>query len=80
MRRDFAQRIAIKHRINLANPEFYTRAVLAGAKVEEVEVQHAAREKGTSTMDFSRTFRLFKTVNDHFQELRNELASRAKAS
>jgi len=74
LKRGFAEKITLKHKINLANPEFYTRAVLVGAVVDEVEVQHFARQEGKSTMDFGRIFRLFMNVNDYFRALRGELA------
>jgi glycosyltransferase involved in cell wall biosynthesis len=75
--RRLADRISITHRINLANPEFYTRAVLAGAKVDEVEVNHFARKEGKSTMDFGKIFRLFMTVNDYFRSLHADLRKKA---
>lgn len=69
----FAKSIAINHKINLSNPELYTRAVLAGVPVAEVEVNHFAREEGKSTMNFGKIFQLFMLVNNYFQSLGQEI-------
>lgn len=79
MDKKFAKSISINHRINLSNPELYTRAVIAGVPVAEVEVNHFKREEGKSTMNFGKSFQLFVTVNNYFKSLSEELRSRKQA-
>jgi glycosyltransferase involved in cell wall biosynthesis len=75
---DLARRISIRQRVNLSNPEFYTRAVLAGARTAEVEVNHFERKEGKSTMDFRKVFRMFMAVNDYFRALHAELSAKPR--
>ena len=47
-RRDVAQRIEIRHRINFVGDEIFARCRIAGWKVAEVVVRHFPREAGQS--------------------------------
>ena len=71
--RAFADVAKIRHRINLANPELYVRAVVAGMRLEEVEVTHRARQGGETSHDLRRAWRLFLDVNRHLADLGAEL-------
>ena len=64
----------IVHRINLANPELYTRARQLGLPVAEVEVSHFERAGGKSSHNLFKFAALFIFVLDHFKTLHAELS------
>jgi glycosyltransferase involved in cell wall biosynthesis len=74
--RDFIRVAEVRHALNMANPELYVRARLAGLRVEEVPVSHFARERGRSSHDFRKLWRLLWTVVGYFRSLGRELRSR----
>ena len=59
----------IRHTLNMANPELYARARLAGLRVEEVPVRHFPRTGGCSSHDFGKLWRLFWQVVGYFSAL-----------
>lgn len=63
----------IRHRLNMANPELYTRAKLAGLTIDETEIQHFARREGAVCHDFRKMGKLFLDVNRYLKTLRAEL-------
>jgi glycosyltransferase involved in cell wall biosynthesis len=71
--RRFIAAADIKHRLNLANPELYIRARLAGLAVAEVEASHFPRDKGQSCHSVLRLYQTFAKVRRYFRELRAEL-------
>ena len=72
--RRFAAGAKIVHRINLANPELYTRARQMGLPVAEVEVSHFERAGGKSSHNLLKFAALFIFVLDHFKTLHAELS------
>ena len=75
--RKFMAAAAIKHRINMANPEFYVRAKLAGLVLDEVPIQHAERKAGVTSHDLGKMWRIFVTVNRYFRDLGRELKGKS---
>lgn len=71
--RRFAEVAAIRHRMNMANPELYVRAMQAGLRVQDVEIQHFERLAGAVCHDFRKLGKLFLGVNAYFRQLRQEL-------
>src|SRR5204863_8176913 len=71
--REFMQAAHLRHTLNLANPELYVRARLAGLKVTEVPILHFAREGGRSCHDMRKLWRVFQQVRDYFHALEAEL-------
>jgi glycosyltransferase involved in cell wall biosynthesis len=63
----------LRHRLNLANPELFVRARLAGLKIAEVPVTHSPRLAGRSCHDMVRMWGLFRLVWRYFRDLRAEL-------
>jgi glycosyltransferase involved in cell wall biosynthesis len=72
--RRFQTGVKIVHRINLANPELYTRAKQLHLPVAEVEVSHFMRAGGKSSHNFLKSVALLKVVYNHFRCLRAELS------
>jgi len=71
--RRFIEAAEIRHRVNMANPEFYVRAARAGLAIDEVEIEHLPRGGGATSHDLKRLWRLFCTVWRYFLSLRGEL-------
>ena len=71
--RDFVRSASIRHALNMANPELFVRARLAGLRVTEVEATHAAREKGRSCHNVLKLAQIFLKVRRYFRDLRDEL-------
>jgi glycosyltransferase involved in cell wall biosynthesis len=71
--RRFIEAAVIRHRINMANPEFYVRAKLARLSLDECEVQHFERIGGTTSHNFRKSWQIFVSVNRYFMALRDEL-------
>lgn len=69
----FRRSATIQHTLNMANPELYVRARLAGLPVAEVPVRHAERTKGQSCHDLGQLWRLLMTVLNYFATLAHEL-------
>jgi glycosyltransferase involved in cell wall biosynthesis len=63
----------IKHTINMANPELFVRARLAGGSMTEVKVSHFERKAGTTSHNFLKSWRLFVQVNRYMKALHDEL-------
>ncbi|QGJ69059.1 Hypothetical protein PBC10988_7240 [Planctomycetales bacterium 10988] len=81
--RMFDQKVAeateFRHRLNMANPELYTRVKIAGLNIDEVVVQHFAREHGHVCHDFSKIWKLFWDVNHYLKTLSQELKAAKKS-
>lgn len=75
--RAYAHALAIRHRVNLVNPELYVRARQGGFRVGEVAVEQESRKAGVSSQDLRRLFRVFLDVNRYLWALRRELAEGA---
>jgi glycosyltransferase involved in cell wall biosynthesis len=75
----FRRAAEIRHALNMANPELFVRARLAGLKVAEVPVRHAERTKGQTCHDLSKLTRIFLTVHHYFMSLRGELKAAVAA-
>ena len=71
--RRFAAVAEIKHPINMVNPEFYVRAVNAGLKLDEIPITHSERNKGQTSHDLRKFWKLFKQVNNYFAVLGSEI-------
>jgi glycosyltransferase involved in cell wall biosynthesis len=71
--RAYADRLEIKHRVNLVNPELFVRARLGGFRVGEVPVVQQGRKAGVSSHEFGRLWRIFRTVHGYLSELGGEL-------
>jgi glycosyltransferase involved in cell wall biosynthesis len=63
-----------KYKINMANPEMFVRAKLAGLKIDECEVLHSSRLGGVTSHDFLKSYYIFKAVNKYFKSLNKELS------
>jgi len=75
--RHFVAAAEIKQSLNLANPELYVRARLAGLTVAEVEASHFPRDKGQSCHSVLRLYQTFAKVRRYFRELSVELNATA---
>jgi len=73
MDRNFIEQAEIRHRVNMAGPELVVRAMLAGLKIDEVEIEHHPRSGGRNCHDFSRLLDLFLQTNRYFRDLGREL-------
>ncbi len=73
--RKFLEVAVIKHRINMSNPELYTRAKLSGLKIDEVEIEHHERFGGTTSHNFLKSIALLFQVNKYMKSLSNELST-----
>ena len=74
--RKFRDVVNIRHKINMANPEIYLRAKLAGLRITEVEIEHFGRIGGESVawnVSLSKSFQLFQEANKYFSDLSKEL-------
>lgn len=71
--RSFIDAATILHRINLVNPELFTRARLADLRVAEVAVEHRERVGGDSSHDFRKLLRVFLDVRRYLRALGGEL-------
>lgn len=80
MSRRFVDALHIAHRVNMVNPELYTRATLGGFRVGEVEVVQEARKAGASTHDFNKLWRIFLDTRVYLKALRVDLKSRVDDS
>lgn len=72
-RREVAQKLEIRHRINFVGDEIYARCRIAGWKVSEVVVRHFPREAGQS---IHRPWKMLGTISRVFRylfELREEI-------
>jgi glycosyltransferase involved in cell wall biosynthesis len=69
----FGERLEIRHRVNLVNPELFVRAKLGGFHIGEVEVVQEKRKAGVSSHEFGRLWRIFQTVNNYLSALGREL-------
>src|SRR6476646_5405264 len=72
-RRDVAQRLEIRHRINCVGDEIFARCRIAGWKVSEVVVRHFPREAGQS---IHRPWKMLGTISRvlrYLFELRGEI-------
>jgi glycosyltransferase involved in cell wall biosynthesis len=78
--RRFIAAAEIKHSLNLANPELYVRARLAGLAIAEVEASHFPRDKGQSCHSVRRLYQTFAKVRRYFRELRAELRAGSVAT
>lgn len=77
--RRFADAAAVRHTLNMANPELFVRAKLAGLTCAEVPIQHAERTKGASCHNVRHLFRIFRTVTRYFRALSQELKAGRRA-
>jgi glycosyltransferase involved in cell wall biosynthesis len=77
--RQFIAAAQIKHSLNLANPELYVRAKLAGLVVAEVEASHFPRDEGQSCHSVLKLCQTFLKVRRYFRDLQNELRASAKS-
>lgn len=78
-RRQVAQAIEIKHRINFVGDEIYARCRIAGWKVSEVVVRHFPREAGQS---IHRPWKMLGTITrvmDYLFALRSEIRDADRA-
>ena len=73
--RQAADLIEIRHRINMANPELYMRAVDAKLVVDEAPVSHAERKQGQTSHNFKQFWRIVVDVNTYFHRLYAESSS-----
>lgn len=71
--RKFARAAEIRHALNLANPELFTRAKQAGLIIDEVEATHFAREKGKSCHNVFKLYSIYRQVRRYFRALRTDL-------
>lgn len=71
--RAFADRMEIRHRVNLVNPELFTRARLGGFRIGEVDVIQEKRKAGVSSHELGRLWRIFVTINAYLAALGAEL-------
>jgi hypothetical protein len=72
-RREVAQKLEIRHRINFVGDEIFARCRIAGWKVSEVVVRHFPREAGQS---IHRPWKMLGTISRVFRylfELREEI-------
>ena len=76
MNRAFADRLEMKHRVNLANPEMYVQARLGGFRIGEVNISQHERQAGVSSHQFTKLWTIEKTVVGHLLELRKEMKAR----
>lgn len=76
--RRYADAARIQHRINMANPELYVRAVEQGLRISEIPVRHYAREKGKTSHNLLRLGRLFQEVDGYLKALQNDLRQARK--
>lgn len=79
MNRRCIDAVYFEHRLNFANPELYVRAVKAGLKIGEVQIQHFERLEGAVCHNFAKSFTLFKNVNAYLTALRADLKSSASS-
>jgi len=63
----------IKHTINMANPELFARAKMAGAQMAEVKISHFERKAGTTSHNFLKSWQLLVRVNRYMKALDDEL-------
>ena len=75
--RAYADKLEIKHQVNLVNPELFVRAKLGGFKVGEAEVIQEKRKAGISSHEFARLWHIFRTVNAYLSDLSHEVNRRA---
>jgi glycosyltransferase involved in cell wall biosynthesis len=71
--RKFIENVEITHRINMSNPEMYTRAKIAGLKMDEATIEHYERKGGETSHDFRKLFGVLVGVQRHFRDLGREL-------
>jgi glycosyltransferase involved in cell wall biosynthesis len=71
--RAFADKLEIRHRVNLVNPELFVRARLGGCRIGEVEVTQEKRKAGVSSHELGRLWRIFRTVYGYLAALGGEL-------
>lgn len=76
--RRYAKAARIRHRINMANPELYVRAVEHGLRIGELPVRHYAREKGQTSHNLLRLGRLFREVDAYLKALQKDLRQAGK--
>jgi glycosyltransferase involved in cell wall biosynthesis len=74
--RAYADKLEIKHRVNLVNPELFVRAKLGSFKVGEAEVIQEKRKAGVSSHEFGRLWHIFRTVNAYLSDLSHEVNHR----
>jgi glycosyltransferase involved in cell wall biosynthesis len=77
--RAYAERLEIRHRVNLVNPELYVRARLGGFRVGEAEVVQEKRKAGVSSHELGWLWRIFLTVNRYLASLGAELRTEKNA-
>ena len=75
MSRRYADKLDIKHKVNLVNPELYVRARLGGFRMSEVAVVQESRKAGVSSHELGRLWRIYRTVTTYLKALRAELRS-----
>ncbi len=71
--RAYADRLEIRHRVNLVNPELFVRARLGGFRIGEAEVVQEKRKAGVSSHELGRLWRIFNAVNGYLTALGGEL-------
>jgi glycosyltransferase involved in cell wall biosynthesis len=71
--RAYAERLVIKHRVNLVNPELYVRARQGDFRICEVAVVQEKRKAGVSSHELGRLMQIFGEVTDYLGKLRGEL-------
>ncbi len=77
--RAYADRLEIRHHVNLVNPELFVRARLGGFRIGEVEVAQERRKAGVSSHEMGRLWRIFVTVNRYLASLGAELRAKKNA-
>jgi glycosyltransferase involved in cell wall biosynthesis len=80
MNRAFADRLQMKHRVNLANPEMYVQARLGGFRIGEVNISQHERQAGVSSHQFTRLWTIEKTVVAHLLDLRKDMKAARRSS
>jgi hypothetical protein len=77
--RTAADRIEIRHFVNLVNPEIWIRCRQQNLKIGYVAVDQIARFDGTKSRVISRPGPLFLSVNRYLRSLRRELQAQESA-
>ena len=75
--RQFLEKAAIVHAMNMANPELNARARQANLVLDEVPIQHFARTRGKTSHDLAKIVQLFLRVNRYFRSLHQEIKTGA---
>lgn len=74
--RRFISVAEIKHRLNMANPELFVRARIAGLNITDVVIEHHERVAGVICHDFKKSWKIFYDVNNYMRALKTELPRR----